>query len=191
MTAHPQIKRSNNFIHIGEEQVGVIFEPTMLETIHVINVLHWPRDLLFTGVHVSEVKMGESIKVSYFFNDKIHMDITYLVRYHLQLCTYVTVQWIVRLFFAQYIQNVQGLFSISIFIDSKQRSTGGLRPLQRQGKGADFALGDHQQRNVAIIPHHRLLPSHWPWGGIRLCLGGRWWLVHGLGEAHNSDIAQS
>lgn len=40
MTAHPHINKSNNFIHIGDEKVRVIFEPTMPETICVINVLH-------------------------------------------------------------------------------------------------------------------------------------------------------
>eukprot|EP00066_Takifugu_rubripes_P028718 XP_011617984.1 PREDICTED: complement C3-like isoform X1 [Takifugu rubripes] len=47
MTAHPQINRSNNFIHIG--------------------------------MHTAEVKMGESIKVSFFFSQRIHKDITYLI----------------------------------------------------------------------------------------------------------------
>lgn len=34
--------------------------------------------------------MGESIKVNFFFSQPIEKDITYLVRYHLQLCICVT-----------------------------------------------------------------------------------------------------
>lgn len=83
-----------------------------------------------------------------------------------------------------YVQDAQVLIAKPWFIDSKPRSTGGLWPLPGQRTSADITHGGHQERNVAIIPHRSLLPSQWLWGGVRLCLGGCWWVVHGLGETH-------
>lgn len=132
----------------------------------------------FAGVHTAEVKMGESIKVSFFFNQPIQTDITYLVRCHLQMCICVTASGGLL---------GQVLIDKPWFVDSKPRATGGLWPLPTdngQWISADITHIDHQERTVAIIPHRRLLPSQCLWGGVRLCLGGRWWVVHGLGETH-------
>lgn len=45
-------------------------------------------------MHTAEVKMGETIKVSFFFSQRINKAITYLVRFAiLHLCDTATASW--------------------------------------------------------------------------------------------------
>ena len=75
----------------------------------------------------------------------------------------------------------------SLSLDPEQGSTFGIWPIR--DKSADIHGSRHYERNAAIVPHHSLLLYEWQWSGIRLCLGGCGGLLHGLGETHDTDVA--